>query len=173
MEKKSEEKRLRTTGKKIKNNLQEEESGFREAVIPDEQENQMVENRLFWGWQCVDDVAKEVWCSVHSSLLKGDLVFAYKSPRKQDTLKQIVIVRNFEMVEPPALSMEPQKMYTSYGVGYITSGYSALLPNVPYEYISGEIVDYLKDWKIDKTIINTYEAIVEELGKEELTNNGK
>lgn len=174
MEEKSEEKRLRqTTRKKIK---PEQEDYYKaDKITKEEKEMQdhVESNSVFYGWQCIDDVAKDVWGSIHSSLLNGDLVFAYKCPSKNATLKQIVIVRNFELVDSGMLGVpDPIKHYISYGVGYITSGYTALLPNVPYTYIAEEIVEYLKDWKIDKTIINTYEAIVEELGKEEL-NNGK
>lgn len=173
MEEKSEEKRLRQTTKRIK---PEQEDYYKaEKITKEDKEMQdhVEGNSVFFGWQCINDVAKDVWGSIHSSLLNGDLVFAYKCPSKNATLKQIVIVRNFELVDSGMLGVpDPIKHYTSYSVGYITSSYTALLPNVPYTYIAGEIVDYLKDWKIDKTIINTYEAIVEELGKEEL-NNGK
>lgn len=176
MEEKSEEKRLRQTErKKIK---AEEENYYKEEKLTKEEkemQDHVESNSVFYGWQCIEDVAKDVWGSIHASLLSGDLVFAYKCPSKNATLKQIVIVRNFELVDSGKLGVvEPIKHYTSYSVGYITSGYTALLPNVPYTYIAEEIVEYLKDWKIDKTIINTYEAIVEELGKEEeLTSNGK
>lgn len=166
MEEKSEEKKLRTATKRINKNTVEE------RPLTDLEQRELT-NGVCYGWRCINDVAAEVWGSIHSTLLKGDLVFAYKSPRENDKLKQIVIVRNFELANTSAPGMmDPIKHYTSYGVGYITSGYTALLPNVPYTYIAEEIVEYLKDWKIDKTIINTYEAIVEELGKEEL-NNGK
>lgn len=165
MEKKSEEKRLRTATKKIKDTVEEERPMT-------EIEQRELTSGVCYGWRCINDVAAEVWGSIHSTLLKGDLVFAYKSPKEQDKLKQIVIVRNFELSNNPVPGMmDPMKVYTSYGVGYITSGYTALLPNVPFRYISGEIVDYLKEWKVEKSIINTYEAIVEELSKEE--NNGE
>ena len=162
MEKKSEEKRQRKSTRKIKNLTLEdyEKTGVRQEMT--ELERRELTNGVIYGWQCINQVANDIWGSIHSCLLKGDLVFAYKSPKEGDKLKQIVIVRNFDMIETPT---GPQKSYRSYGVGYITPGYTALLPNVPYEYISGEIVDYLNEWKVDKTIINTYEAIVEELGK--------
>ena len=168
MEKKSEEKSLRRSTKKI-NILNEEvvDDVSMTGVEPGmtEIERKELINGVCYGWRCINDVAAEVWGSIHSTLLNGDLVFAYKSPKEQDKLKQIVIVRNFDLYDAPSPGLPPQKVYKSYGVGYITSSYTALLPNVPYEYISGEIVDYLKEWKVDKTIINTYEAIVEELGK--------
>ena len=162
-----------TTRKKIR---AEEENYYKQEKLTEEErgiQGHVESNSVIYGWQCIEEVARDVWGSIHSSLLNGDLVFAYKCPSKSSTLKQIVIVRNFELVDSGMLGVpDPIKHYTSYGVGYITSGYTALLPNVPYTYIAEEIVEYLKDWKIDKTIINTYEAIVEELGKEEL-NNGK
>jgi radical SAM superfamily enzyme YgiQ (UPF0313 family) len=79
-----------------------------------------------------------------------------------------VVVRNFDLA--PTMSGNI-KHYTSYGVGYITSGYTALLPNVPFRYIKDELMDLLKDWKIDKNVLATFTAIIENLEIEE--NNGQ
>lgn len=119
------------------------------------------DNRI-WGWKDDTEVAQSVWASIHESLLSGDLVFAYRPTGKGDPkLKQIVIVRNFHLEH--GLSIEPIKIYDDFAVGYITSGYTALLPHVPLRYLRDEIAEYLEDWKIDKKILNTYKAIIEDL----------
>ena len=126
------------------------------------------ELRYIWGWENSMDVAGSVWGSIHSSLLSGDLVFAYRPLSKGDRLAQLVIVRNFHMDYVGTMDV---KVYDDYAVGYITSGYTALLPHVPLRYLKDEMSEYLGDWKVEKEILNTYKAIIEDL--EEKENNGK
>ena len=123
-------------------------------------------SRYIWGWEDSMEVASSIWGSIHASLLNGDLVFAYR-PLGKDTgrLVQLVIVRNFHY--DPGSS---EKIYDDYAVGYITSGYTALLPHVPLRYLSEEMTGYLEEWKINKEILNTYKAIIEDLENKE---NGK
>lgn len=129
-------------------------------------------NRSIIGWNSIDEVASSIWSSIHSKLLEGDLVFAYKTGNQYDRLKQIVIVRNFEWCQ--VSGMQPVKVYKDFAVGYITSGYTALLPHVPFRYISGEIMTSLEDWKLPKSVLGTYKAIIEDLEKEITTeNNGQ
>ena len=122
-------------------------------------ECELEDMRAIWGWENIEDVAKSVWSSIHHVLLEGDLVFAYKSSSTTDKLKQIVIVRNF------TLGQNLEKTPGDFGVGYITSTYTALLPHIPLRYLKDEISQYLGEWKIDKTIQNTYKAIIEDLEK--------
>jgi hypothetical protein len=129
------------------------------------------QNRAIVGWDTIDDVARSVWSSVHSKLLEGDLVFAYKTGNRYDKLKQIIVVRNFEWYQ--AGNLQPIKVYKDFAVGYITSGYTALLPHVPFRYISGELKDALDEWKLPKSVLGTYKAIIEDLDKEiNIENNG-
>jgi hypothetical protein len=132
-------------------------------IVPIEEEN-----RYIWGWDDSMEVASSIWGSIHASLLSGDLVFAYRPLGKEDgRLVQLVIVHNFHMEHGP--SIEPIKVYDDdYAVGFITTGYTALLPHVPLRYLKEEMTGYLADWKINKEILNTYKAIIEDL-----ENNGK
>ena len=114
-----------------------------------------------FGWENDYQVAETIWGSIHSSLLDGDLVFAYRSSTQGSKLGQIIVVRNFKIVSSGVL-LDP-KVYTDFGVGYITSGYTALLPHVPLEYLKEEVYKYLEEWKIDKNILGTYKAIIEDL----------
>lgn len=162
MDKKSEEK---LTRKPMETSSGKDDCG---QIKCTETEYQLDQNRMIWGWQSIDECAASVWGSIHSSLLAGDLVFAYRTPNSSEKLKQLVVVRNFDLT--PTMSGNI-KHYTSYGVGYITSGYTALLPNVPFRYIKNELMDLLKDWKIDKNVLATFTAIIENLEIEE--NNGQ
>ena len=130
---------------------------------------EQMEYRYIWGWDNSMDVAGSIWGSIHASLLKGDLVFAYRPLSKEGSkLVQLVIVRNFHIEYIAAMET---KVYDDYAVGYITSGYTALLPHVPLRYLKDEMSGYLEDWKVSKEILNTYKAIIEDL--EEKENNGK
>ena len=133
-------------------------------IVPIEEEN-----RYIWGWNDSMEVASSVWGSIHASLLSGDLVFAYRPLGKDEgKLVQLVIVRNFHF-EDTLVVNSPKKVYDDdYAVGYITTGYTALLPHVPLRYLKEEMTGYLDDWKINKEILNTYKAIIEDL-----ENNGK
>lgn len=112
-----------------------------------------------YGWNNDYEVAMSVWSSIHGSLLSGELVFAYRpSSKKGNKLIQIVIVRNFTID-----NMTGAKIYGDYGIGYITSGYTALLPHVPHRYLEDEMSGYLDEWGVDKKILNTYKAIIEDL----------
>lgn len=125
-----------------------------------------IEKRYIWGWEDSMAVASSIWGSIHSSLLSGDLVFAYRPLGKEDgRLVQLVIVHNFHIDQS---GMVDQKVYDDYAVGFITTGYTALLPHVPLRYLKDEMTGYLEDWKINKEILNTYKAIIEDL-----ENNGK
>lgn len=126
------------------------------------------DNRQYiWGWDTTMEVARSIWGSIHDTLLHGDLVFAYRPlSDKGNRLIQLVIVHNFHI---DSSGLQDIKVYDDYGVGYITSGYTALLPHVPLRYLKDEMSGYLEEWKINKEILNTYKAIIEDLEK---NNNG-
>lgn len=118
-----------------------------------------IPNYVF-GWNDEMEVAKSIWGSIHGCLLDGDLLFAYRPRTKKNAkLLQIVIVKNFHLDRS---GMIDQKVYDDYAVGYITSGYTALLPHVPLRYLEEEITNYLEDWGIEKEILNTYKAIIKD-----------
>lgn len=119
------------------------------------------------GWENISQVADDVWNSIHSDLLSGDLLFAYRSMNpssgKSGELCQIVIVRNFTVESG-------KKIYTDYSVGEITTNYSALIPHIPLEYLKGEVVSDLENNRIDKKILEAYKQILINLENETFSN---
>lgn len=110
-----------------------------------------------WGWESTSEAACDVFNSLHRSLLEGVFLFGYKNifgPDKSQ-LQQCVIVR-FDT--------------NLFGVGVVTSGYTMLLPRVPLSYLETELLEDLKKWKIEKEIIETYKAILNDL-RDEITSN--
>lgn len=119
--------------------------------IIDKKEEEFVANNevkipIVLGWTNTDDLAKDIWGSIHSILLKGYPVFAYRDMEKF----QIVIVRNSE---------------TDYAMGMITPGYSMLLPHIPLDYLSEKVIEDLENFKVNKSIIESYKQIIEDLKK--------
>lgn len=107
---------------------------------------------VFGAWQNVDQVAGDIWSSIHSSLLEGYPLFAYKSTQQGSELVQIVVVKRFD---PNTLKVK------DYGVGMITTGYSALVPHVPHSYLEDVVLEDLKKYKIDKEIQTIFKQIIE------------
>lgn len=105
------------------------------------------------GWRDSMDCAESIWSSIHSKLLDGDLVFAYRNTGGNSELCQFVVVRN-------------KLNNNDFGVGIITSGYTMLLPHVPVEYVAVELVEDLRKWKFEKSILNTYEQIIKDIKDE-------
>lgn len=99
---------------------------------------------LIYGWSSPEEVAQEVWCSIHNSLLRGILLFAIKS-----SSYNMVIVKMKE---------------NDYGVGMmINNGYTMLLPHVPKDYVSNEVPKELLSLKTDKKIIEDFKLILEDI----------
>jgi hypothetical protein len=109
---------------------------------------ELLEKRRVWGWDNAMSVANDLWASIHSSLLAGDLVFAYKDTTGELGLTQIVVV---------ALNQPTEH----FSVGMVTSGYTALLPHVPFNFLTSTVLGDLKKYKVDKNIIKAYEQILE------------
>ena len=99
--------------------------------------------KLF-GWLNPNQAAEEVWCSIHSSLLSGELLLGYKNTSNGD-ISRLVIVLNKD---------------NSYGIGLITSGYTELLPSVPLEFLS-ILHEDLKAQKLDKKVLEDIKYIIE------------
>ena len=137
-------------------------NGKKSEIKCSESDYELEIHRAIIGWENIDEVANSVWSSVHSRLLEGDLVFAYKTGNQGAKLKQVVVVRNFEIVEVPGFA-QAGKNYTDFGVGYITSGYTALLPHVPYRYIKDELFNLIKDSKVSNEVLGTFKAIIEDI----------
>lgn len=110
------------------------------------------------GWNSAMECANDLWGSIHASLLNGNLVFAYKSTSGSSSeLGQIVIVQNINYQH-------------DFAVGMMTTGYSMLLPHVPYEYLDTIVVEDLKRYKVEPRIRNIYQEIIEDFKPNQRTN---
>lgn len=112
------------------------------------------ENQVVWGWENAQKVAEDLWSGIHSTLLQGNLMFAYKNTSNNSELGQIVVVQNNNQTA------------NDFGVGMFTNGYSALIPHVPIDYLESEVLGDLIKYKVDKKIIETYKCIVEDKKKD-------
>lgn len=121
--------------------------------------NEEIIRQNVWGWESATAAASDIWSSIHNILLSGKLVFAYRNGYGGSELAQLVVVRNIDQRDG--------KLLDDYGIGMFTTGYSVLLPHVPYSYVEGEVTEDLKKYKVDKKIIETYKQII----KDEITSN--
>lgn len=112
-----------------------ENSNPMESEKMSEKDYELLEKRRVWGWENAMSVANDLWASIHSSLLAGDLVFAYKDTTGESGLTQIVIVAFNQPTE-------------HFSVGMVTSGYTALLPHVPFDYLTNTVLGDLKSIKL-------------------------
>ena len=112
-----------------------------------------MEDQMLVGWGDANEVASSIWSSIHSSLLDGKLVFAYK-PYKESELTQLVVVRNLKD------DVCGRVIDKDYAVGMMTSGFSMLLPHVPFEYLDNDLVSDMKKYKVDKETIETFKKFI-------------
>lgn len=139
----------------------------------EKQASEFVGNQLVCGaWENMNQVAGEVWSSIHSSLISGWPIFAYKSTKTNSNLIQIVIVRNFKNT---GNSPQPE-LGDTFSVGMMTTGFSSLMPNVSIDYLKTQVLQDLNFYKIDKYICSSLEVIISKLRKEiydkkEVTSN--
>jgi len=100
-----------------------------------------------FGWTNSEEVANEVWCSIHSSLLKGELLLGYKNTSGDGDIQQLIIVR-FEN--------------NLFGIGLIANGFTELLPDMPKEYFN-IFIEELKSQKLKKEVLESLKNIIEKL----------
>lgn len=112
--------------------------------------------QLIVGWRNADEVAASVWSSIHSKLVEGTLVFAYKSTNDKTDLVQLVVVRNLKR---DAFG-NPTSLDNSYAVGMVTKGFTMLLPNVPLTYVENDVINDMKKYKLEKDLIDLYKQVV-------------
>ena len=107
-------------------------------------------NELIFGWKDSNEVANDVYDSVHSSLLGGYLLFGYKGSGE---LSRVIVVTDIDPITRNVIG-------NSYSVGTITKGYTALIPHVPIDYLEKEVLLDLKNYKVDKKIIESFEKLI-------------
>lgn len=127
-------------------------SRSKDNTIMSEIDYETLNRSRVWGWENAMSVANDLWASIHNSLLSGDLVFAYKETKGNSEFSQIVIVQN--------KNLNPMTGEYDFGVGIVTTGYTSLLPHVPYAYLEDIILEDLKKYKVDKSILEIYKQII-------------
>jgi hypothetical protein len=142
------------------------DANFSEVLQNAQQTQQSVAARerfmqLVCGWRSADECAASVWNSIHSSLLSGELVFAYKRTDDKSDLQQLVIVKNtikYDSYGNPISGSDD-----GYGVGLMTTGFSALYPVVSFGYLEDNIVCDLKKYKVNKEVLNNYLELIKNI----------
>ena len=137
-----------------------------EADTAFDMSEEAVQLRNCWGWENTMEAATDIYNSMHSNLLSGEFVFGYKntSGAEKSDLVQLIVVRYRKETSD---NNYPNDLY---GIGVVTTGYSMMLPKVPITYLEGELVNDLTRWKLDKSILNIFKKIIEDL-KNEITCN--
>lgn len=126
-----------------KNNLIEENPKMSQTDF------EQLERMKVIGWENAMECANALWGSIHSSLLQGNLVFAYKNT-KSDTngFGQLVVVQN-------------PNCPSDFGIGAMYSGYTMLLPHIPLANLEEMVLDDFKKYKVESKIQNIFKAIIE------------
>ena len=126
---------------------------------------------VYGGWNSVDECAASVWSSIHSSLLEGELVFAYKSTSNKSDLLQFVLVKNLMERKLDEQGTITTCKKAGYALGMVTTGFSVLYPYLPSKYLLETGLDDLKKYKIPndvlKAYINLVNAAIDKYGDEE------
>lgn len=115
---------------------------------------------VYGGWTSVDECASAVWCSIHNSLLEGELIFAYKGTSNKSDLQQFVLVKNLEGKFKDNYGRPEPCQKTGYALGMITSGFSVLYPFVSEKYLLETGLDDLKKYKVPADVIRAYVNLV-------------
>lgn len=125
------------------------------------EEMKNIDDMRIYGFEDSMSVARTLMGNIHEVLLKGELVFAYRStsPSNKTSLCQVVVVNDLE-------ADEYGKIHRTglFSISTITSGYTSLLPHMPVNYLD-EVVKDLEDGKADKKVIENFKVIVEDLKK--------
>lgn len=130
---------------------------IKQPEILKENDNDLLENRkqqiVFGDWNNVDEVASDLWSSIHRSLLDSSgPFFAYKNTRAGSDLIQIVVVMNYNQMG--------SLITGDFGIGMVTNGYSVLLPHVPTDYLTKVLINDLEKFKIEKNILETFKQLI-------------
>lgn len=90
------------------------------------------------GWSCVEELADEVYSSIHSGLLQGNLVYALKCQE----IPRLVITQRVDTGE--------------FMVGEFMPGWTAYYPRVPYQFLYSDVLEDMKKLKLPKETIDNY-----------------
>jgi len=99
-----------------------------------------------WGYPDLSAVAADISGGIHSGLLAGYFVFAYRSGGSGN-IKRLVVTR----------SGPDTWMY-----GIVTQGWTGYIPKIPKEGLYGLLLDDMKADKIKPEIIEDFKYFVEQ-----------
>ena len=94
------------------------------------------------GWYCIEELAEEIYSSIHSELLKGNLVYALRCQE----FPRLVITQRVDTGE--------------FMVGEITPGWTAFYPRVPYQFLLSDVLEDMKKFKLTKETIENFLLIL-------------
>ena len=124
-----------------------------------------ISNMRIYGFEDSMAVARSIMGSIHENLLRGDLIFAYRSTAasNKSTYFQVVVVNDLQEVYDPVKGLI-RVPTDKFSVSTITSGYSAYIPHMPIEYLE-DVIAEMENGKVEKKVIGTFKAIVDDLIK--------
>ena len=101
------------------------------------------------------------WGNVSLRMIEGDLIFIYKNTSNtghndNNTLLGVSVFRNNQYTGPLEIS-------GTYCVELVTTNWSTIYPSVPLTYLQIELLDLLKEFKIDEEVLTTYKQIIGDL----------
>lgn len=97
-----------------------------------------------WGYQDSNEVAAEIMNGIHSSLLQGYYVFAY---RGTGDIRRLVVTRRDQ---------------DTWMYGMITTGWTCLVPRISREGLLAAVVPDLESKKVGKDIIEDFKYWIEQ-----------
>ena len=108
-------------------------------------------------WSNIDEVASNLWGSIHQELLDGVPVFAYKASNNNSELVQIVVVRYVYGGDAN------NNYFDDFGIGMVTTGFTALEPHIPIDQVINEVCSDLKKYKVPTEIRDRFDKIISNL----------
>lgn len=115
--------------------MAKKKSQKQEEVVQQEQLKQVYPLN---GWSCIEELADEVYSSIHSGLLMGNFVYALRCQ------------------EIPRLVITQRQDTGDFMVGEIFPGWTGYYPRVPYQFLFSDILEDMKKLKLPKETIDNY-----------------
>lgn len=115
---------------------------------------------IICGWKTIDECASALWSGIHSTLLEGTLVFAFKNTLQKSDLVQLVVVRNIRHDIIERFGNE------TFAVGTMKKGWTSLNPIVDLEWLKTTVTQDLEEAPEEvksawKTILQKLETPIE------------
>ena len=114
----------------------------KKSPISEEEEKKDIVPIVITGWSCIEELADEVYSSIHSGLLQGNLVYALKCQE----FPRLVITQRLDTKD--------------FMVGEIMPGWTAYYPRVPYKFLIDDILEEMKKLKLSKETVENFILIL-------------